>query len=471
MIMQLVEAGTIGLQQPISDYLPWFTPPQKMRPITVHDLLTHTSGLPIGPEGHLSGLLEAFTGAQLEPGSAPGGAPPTYSNLGYKALGYTVERLLRKSYAEAVGERIFEPLGMHASHGAVTEALRPWTAIGYQRVFTDRPPQRSHPLVQAPYEESDTGDGPIVSTVEDMCSYLRMFMRSGEPIVSGSSFDVMTRPHTAFLDPEHPGETYGYALEVYEEEGHRIVGHTGGMIAHTTYCFADVTAGIGVIVFGSADGTNPLGEYALRAAIDAHGGSHPRPAPAIDVRVPEAARLAGTWSAGERSIALVQDGDDLAAEVGGERAVVERRGDDAFLVAHPTLETFVFGIERPVRGGEIAALTHGPDRFERAGMAWNAPSSPTDAWRPLVGHYTARLPWAQHFRVIERAGHLYLVEYTTALESGASETELVPLPGGRAFRLGEEEWRPSRVRFGDTVDGRALSLHIDGAVYGRAFTP
>src|SRR5580765_7230503 len=47
-IMQECEAGRLDLQQPVTDFLDWLELPQKMRPITLHHLLTHTSGLTTG---------------------------------------------------------------------------------------------------------------------------------------------------------------------------------------------------------------------------------------------------------------------------------------------------------------------------------------------------------------------------------------------------------------------------------------
>ncbi|MEX2420654.1 MAG: serine hydrolase domain-containing protein, partial [Actinomycetota bacterium] len=59
-LMPEVEAMRLNLQQPITDFVPWFDPPPKMLPITIHDLLTHTAGLSTGTESHQEPMTEAW---------------------------------------------------------------------------------------------------------------------------------------------------------------------------------------------------------------------------------------------------------------------------------------------------------------------------------------------------------------------------------------------------------------------------
>jgi CubicO group peptidase (beta-lactamase class C family) len=134
-VMQLVERGVLGLDDPINAHLFEFkmTNPLGAREITVRDLLTHHSGLtgdaagsdfklprPLGE--HLRWqlnrpMLPGYSGTVLPLWSAKVGEKYEYSNLGFGALGYLVENLNPEglSFSDYVQTHILEPLGMGSS--------------------------------------------------------------------------------------------------------------------------------------------------------------------------------------------------------------------------------------------------------------------------------------------------------------------------------------------------------------------
>lgn len=119
LIVQLAAENKVSLHEPISTYLPEY-PKENASKITIHHLLTHTSGIPefdlflnyydierktLKPEQ----LLHLFweQPLQSEPGSTF-----EYSNPGYVVLGVIIERITGKSYETVLQEKIFDPLGM-----------------------------------------------------------------------------------------------------------------------------------------------------------------------------------------------------------------------------------------------------------------------------------------------------------------------------------------------------------------------
>jgi CubicO group peptidase (beta-lactamase class C family) len=129
-VMQLVETGVIGLDDPVEDYLPFpLVNPLGGGPITIHDLLVHRSGLnqngavptlnrPAALPGHLRRAFETdfheyYHGA-LARWARPVGEKSQYSNTGMALLGLVVEDANpgRLSFSDYVQQRVIDPLGM-----------------------------------------------------------------------------------------------------------------------------------------------------------------------------------------------------------------------------------------------------------------------------------------------------------------------------------------------------------------------
>lgn len=109
-----VEPSELKLEAPVSHYLPEFARPDK-RAITVRELLTHTSGLPawrplyVLAKGNPAAAVAAIATEKLE--YAPG-TRVVYSDLGFIALGFLLERMSGVSFAELARHEIIEPLGL-----------------------------------------------------------------------------------------------------------------------------------------------------------------------------------------------------------------------------------------------------------------------------------------------------------------------------------------------------------------------
>ena len=119
LIIQLVEEGKLALDVPISKYLPHY-PKNQGGQITIHHLLTHSSGIPdygsftnyleFERERHNpEEIIQLFAELPLEFNP---GARFSYSNSGYALLGLIIEKIQGKSYAEVLQEKILNPLKM-----------------------------------------------------------------------------------------------------------------------------------------------------------------------------------------------------------------------------------------------------------------------------------------------------------------------------------------------------------------------
>ena len=146
--LKLSEDGRIGLDDPVANYLPFFAVegPEGARPITVRNLLNHSSGLPdIMPDmigwvhygdapmnqtGLLREHLPKFSTLRFAPGT-----DRAYTNLGYLVLGAVIEAVTGERYEDHIARTVLKPLGMNS------------TAFTYARDIGSRAAAGSHPIV------------------------------------------------------------------------------------------------------------------------------------------------------------------------------------------------------------------------------------------------------------------------------------------------------------------------------------
>jgi CubicO group peptidase (beta-lactamase class C family) len=136
-VMWLVEDGRIGLDEPVTKYLP--EAPAGWGDITVRHLLTHTSGIPdYTPqdvdrrrdytEDELARMAFGLTR------EFPPGTRWNYSNTGYVLLGVIVRRASGRFYGDILAERVFAPLGMSTARVISEADIVPDRAAGYRLV-------------------------------------------------------------------------------------------------------------------------------------------------------------------------------------------------------------------------------------------------------------------------------------------------------------------------------------------------
>ncbi len=142
LIMQLVEQGKIKLDAKLSDYLTYYRKDNGDK-ITIHNLLTHTSGVPNYTstefmENHLTKSITAKDliltygngDLEFEPGSEY-----KYSNTGYVMLGAVIEKVTGKTYETVLQENILTPLEMTNSGYEHNDVKMTNQAIGYDNAF------------------------------------------------------------------------------------------------------------------------------------------------------------------------------------------------------------------------------------------------------------------------------------------------------------------------------------------------
>lgn len=143
-ILQLHDAGLLHLDDPVSRYLPYFEVTyngEAALPITIRQLLRHTSGLPdpmpamigwvhfedrvFNQTELLKQHLPQYSELKFEPDSTSG-----YSNLGYLVLGAIIENVSQQRYEAYIQDQILAPLGMNDTSFLYDQGAKDSFAVG-----------------------------------------------------------------------------------------------------------------------------------------------------------------------------------------------------------------------------------------------------------------------------------------------------------------------------------------------------
>jgi CubicO group peptidase (beta-lactamase class C family) len=262
-IMQLRDAGKLRLDDPVSQYLPWFTIQSEFTddpPITIRNLLTHTAGIPREAAfpywtDHKFPTREEMIEAL--PAQEAVFAPSTtykYSNLGMSILGEVVTAVSGKPWQEYVHENILEPLGMSNTTTDPQTEEREQMATAYMR----RMPDGRRDIFE--YYETN-GIAPaanIASTVEDLARFASLQFRDqpagASQVLKGSSLREMHRPHWVY--PSWTGGR-GLGFGISRRNGKITVSHGGWLGGNRSHLLLIPDEKIAVIVMVNADDASP----------------------------------------------------------------------------------------------------------------------------------------------------------------------------------------------------------------------
>ncbi|HVF23897.1 MAG TPA: serine hydrolase domain-containing protein, partial [Pyrinomonadaceae bacterium] len=429
-LLQLRDEGKLDLNKPVVEYLPWLKINSKFEAITTHHLLSHTAGLPGAPL-----LLDALL-HELWTAYGPG-KRFLYSNTGYNILGFLIEAVDKRPFADAMRARMLTPLGMSTSAPIISSELRGQMAVGYEPLHEGRPFPIGGPLAEAQWLEVDIAAGSIAATPADMAKYMRMLLNRGAlpkgRLLSEEGFALFIKPA---INSPYRGEpaSYGYGLWVSDIEAHTRLRHTGGMVAFSSSLDVDLTDGVGAFASVNANlrGYRPVAvtNYAIELFNASLAGKPlpdaPPPVPSPD-EVKNAVDYAGEYTSPDgRKLEFSAEGAKLILNHHGRKIALERVGGDRFIVKHPDFDRFVLGFVR--ENQQVTHAVHGPDWYAAPRYTGPRTFEARKEWEGFAGHYHNDSPWYGDTRVVLRRGQLYV--------DGAQA--LVPRGDGK-FGIGDPE--------------------------------
>jgi CubicO group peptidase (beta-lactamase class C family) len=250
-VMMLVEAGKIGLNDPLTKYFP--EAPPSWKNVTVRELLSHTGGFGDYPkdfnfrkdwtEPQLLKLVESI------PLAYPPGTKWEYSNLGYLTLGILIHRVSGEFYGDFLRQRIFQPLGMQATRIISEVDIIPNRAAGYRLLKGELKNQEW----VAPAMNT-TADGSLYFSIVDLSRWDAALYEG--KLLKRSSFDLMWTP-VKLKNGQSNKAGYGFGWFIEERNGHRCIHHDGSWQGFETAIDRYVDDHLSVVALTNLAGAKP----------------------------------------------------------------------------------------------------------------------------------------------------------------------------------------------------------------------
>jgi CubicO group peptidase (beta-lactamase class C family) len=250
-VMMLVEAGKIGLDDPLTKY--FAQAPAWWKQVTVRELLSHTAGFTDYPEDF--DFRKDYTEDQLlriveaiPPVYTPG-TSWSYSNLGFLTLGILIHRITGEFYGDFLQHRIFKPLDMSTTRIINEADIIPNRSSGYRLVDGHLKNQDwVSPTVNT------TADGSLYFSILDLAKWDAALYTDN--LLKNSSLQQMwtvARLHDGKPNSGH----YGFGWFIESNNGHRVVEHEGQWQGFETQISRYVDDGLTVVVLTNLGSAEP----------------------------------------------------------------------------------------------------------------------------------------------------------------------------------------------------------------------
>jgi len=288
-VLMLMEQGKLSLNDDITKFIPDY--PTQGHKITIHHLLTHTSGIksytgmqewqPLWRKDMSPAeMIDVFKNQPMD--FAPG-EKFLYNNSAYFLLGYIIEKASGLTYEQFLEDNIFKPLEMNNSYYGSHKKIIPNRAAGYQNQdgFTNA----EYLSLTQPYSA-----GSIMSNVDDMLKWQNA-VRDNK-LVKASTIQLAFKGYST---NDNKPFYYGYGWGVNEINGSPTLEHGGGIFGYTTNGIWLPREDVYVIMLTNRDDIGP--DYiSTRLAAVAIGKPYAEAADGIGLKSETAAALSGWYA-------------------------------------------------------------------------------------------------------------------------------------------------------------------------------
>lgn len=319
LVMQLVDAGDVDLDEPVRRYLPDFSLADRAvaEEITVRQLLTHSSGIQgdyfqgfgRGDEA-IERLVASLVDIDLvhRPGQLW-----SYCNTGFVVAGRLAEVVAGRPYHELLRTRVCSPLGLRRTTVLVDEMIAQRCAVGHIANPGGNP--RVPPVVVMEYAHAPAGSM-TTATAAELVRFVQMHLQGGtaldgRQVLSGDSVRAMQQVQLRRPPTSSVPLTQGVGWLIEEWDGKRVIGHGGGTIGQLSFLQAvpDEKLVVALLTNSMTGGLlwHDLGRWLFEELAglrmpDPPAASEPAPDLPLD-------RYAGTYERlGVRHLVTVEDG-------------------------------------------------------------------------------------------------------------------------------------------------------------------
>ncbi|HEX8195414.1 MAG TPA: serine hydrolase [Pyrinomonadaceae bacterium] len=345
-IMMLQERGKLNIEHPVCNYLT--NCPEAWKPVTIHHLLTHSSGIPdyvnvwgyekvLASPSPATDILEIVKKAPVE---FKPGKRFSYSSLGYILLGSVIEKSSGMSYEAFLRENIFKPLKMENTGYDNNKAILKHRAAGYSL--------QRNTLINAPYIDMSLpfAAGGLYSTVEDLQLWDEALYT--EKLVGKKSLDAIFTAYAA----EH-----GYGWQVTRHLNRKFIGHGGWINGFASSIARYPEDKLCVIVLSNLDSV-PVNTIARSLAATAFGLKQTAPVQrkAIKLNPQIYDRYIGEYQlAPNFFVAVTREGDKLMGQATGQPKVelLPESDIEFFVKEYDAQIMFVYGDAGQITGAVV----------------------------------------------------------------------------------------------------------------------
>lgn len=263
-ILLLAEEGKLSVRDLVHRFFP--DAPESWRGITLHHLLSHSSGLIRECPG--------FDPLKVKPDSvliktaypAPVLFKPSqkwaYCNVGYFMLAEIISRVSGQTWAQYIGDKLFAPLRMTDTRVTTTSELIPRRAAGYSLVGNALKNSLEYVAVRP--------SGAFISTVLNLAKWEAALQSNA--VLSQKSNSLLWTPviETGSKMPDGTPINYGYGWTVATQNNHKMVSHGGSLPGFSAQYIRYPDDNVAIILLTNADGvrwvdfTAKLGEVYLK---------------------------------------------------------------------------------------------------------------------------------------------------------------------------------------------------------------
>lgn len=344
-IMMLQERGKLNVEHSVCNYLT--NCPEAWKPVTIHHLLTHSSGIPdyvnvwgyekvLASPSPATDILEIVKKAPVE---FKPGKRFSYSSLGYILLGSVIEKSSGMPYEAFLRENIFKPLKMENTGYDNNKAILKHRAAGYSL--------QRNTLINAPYMDMSLpfAAGGLYSTVEDLQLWDEALYT--EKLVGKKSLDAIFTAYAA----EH-----GYGWQVTKHLNRKFIGHGGWINGFASSIARYPEDKLCVIVLSNLDSV-PVNTMARSLAAIALGLKQTAPQrKAITLNPQIYDRYLGEYRlAPNFFVAVTREGDKLMGQATGQPKVelLPESDIEFFVKEYDAQIMFVYGDTGQITGAVV----------------------------------------------------------------------------------------------------------------------
>ncbi|KOV96728.1 serine hydrolase domain-containing protein [Streptomyces sp. NRRL B-3648] len=252
LVMLLADDGDLDPDEPAAAHLPELA---DVPDVTIRHLLSHTSGLPTGPDSDTAATTTAarYLAAVCTARDSlfPPGTDFSYSNAGYVAAGRLVETVTGMPWHEAVRALLLQPLGVAPAFIGDTVAARPVAAGHAVNTATGqaRPARQNLAPLEAPA-------GALLASARDLAAFGNALIGRAD-LLPPAVTKEMRRAEPA-ARPGALGDGWGAGLALYQRDDRVWCGHDGNAQGTSCHLRAEPESGVVVAFTGNAGGATAL---------------------------------------------------------------------------------------------------------------------------------------------------------------------------------------------------------------------